>query len=331
MRNCRTLGSWLRRYLEEHVVSERNLAENTRHSYRDSFALLLPFVSGKARKPVDRLTLDDLTADRLRAFLDHVEAERGCSVETRNRRLTAVRAFARFVASRDPALVAWCGHIRAIPVKRAAPKPVDWLTRAETEALVAVPDRKTARGRTEHAVLLFLVNTGARVSETTGLRVSDIAFGPGDGGSAFATLHGKGGKIRQCPLWKDTALVLAEQAAGRAKDEPVFLSRYGSAYTRFGIYRLVERCAAAVPELAGKKTTPHSLRHTAACSLVRAGVDLNTVRAWLGHVSLDTTNIYAEIDLEMKARAMELCDAVVAGPARPWKNDRGVMRFLRSL
>ena len=197
MRSCRTLGAWLRRYLEEHVVNERNLAENTRQSYRDSFALLLPFVSRKARKPVDRLTLDDLTADRLRAFLDHVETERGCSVETRNRRLTAVRAFARFVASRDPALVAWCGHIRAIPVKRAALKPVAWLTRPETEALVAVPDRKTARGRTEHAILLFLVNTGARVSEATGLRVGDIAFGQRDGGFAIATLHGKGGKIRQ--------------------------------------------------------------------------------------------------------------------------------------
>ena len=331
MRSCRTLGSWLRRYLEEHVVSERNLAENTRQSYRDSFALLLPFVSRKARKPVDRLTLDDLTADRLRAFLDHVETERGCSVETRNRRLTAVRAFARFVASRDPALVAWCGHIRAIPVKRAAPKPVAWLTRAETQALVAAPDRKTARGRTEHAVLLFLVNTGARVSEATGLRVGDIAFRQGDGGSAIATLHGKGRKIRQCPLWQDTERVLTEQAAGRANGEPLFLSRYGRAYTRFGIYRLVERCAAAVPELSRKNTTPHSLRHTAACSLVRAGVDLNTVRAWLGHVSLDTTNIYAESDLEMKARAMELCDPVVAGPARPWKEDRGVMAFLRSL
>ena len=331
MRSCRTLGAWLRRYLEEHVVNERNLAENTQQSYRDSFALLLPFVSRKARKPVDRLTLDDLTADRLRAFLDHVETERGCSVETRNRRLTAVRAFARFVASRDPALVAWCGHIRAIPVKRAALKPVAWLTRAETEALVAVPDRKTARGRTEHAILLFLVNTGARVSEATGLRVGDIAFGQGDDGFAIATLHGKGGKIRQCPLWQDTGRVLVEQAAGRTNGEPVFLSRYGRAYTRFGIYRLVERCAAAVPELSGKNTTPHSLRHTAACSLVRAGVDLNTVRAWLGHVSLDTTNIYAEIDLEMKARAMELCDTVVAGPARPWKDDRGVMAFLRSL
>lgn len=331
MRKCRTLGTWLRRYLEEHVVSERNLAENTRHSYRDTFALLLPFISSEARKPVDRLVLDDLTAERLRAFLDHVETERGCSVETRNRRLTAVRAFARFIASRDPALVAWCGHIRAVPVKRAAPKPVAWLTRAEAKALVAAPDRKTPRGRTEHAILLFLLNTGARVSEATGLRVGDISFSRGNGSTALAILHGKGGKIRQCPLWTETERVLAEQVAGRSNSDPVFFSRYGKAYTRFGVYRLVERCAAAVPELSGKKTTPHVLRHSAACSLVRAGVDLNTIRAWLGHVSLETTNIYVEIDLEMKARAMALCDAVEEGPTRPWKDNQGVMAFLRSL
>ena len=331
MRDCRTMGAWLRRYLEEHIVSERNLAENTRQSYRDTFTLLLPFIGAGARKPIDRLVIDDLNAERLRAFLDHVETERGCSVETRNRRLTAVRAFARFVASRDPALVAWCGHIRAIPVKRAAPKPVAWLTRAETDALLAAPDRKTPRGRTEHAILIFLVNTGARVSEATGLRIADIAFSQRNGGSALATLHGKGGKVRQCPLWKETERVVAEQTAGRSNGDPVFSSRYGRAYTRFGIYRVVERCAAAVPELSGKTTTPHVLRHTAACSLVRAGVDLNTIRAWLGHVSLETTNIYAEIDLEMKARAMALCDAVEEGPTRPWKEDRGVMAFLRSL
>ena len=289
MRNCKTLGVWLRRYLEDHVVFDRNLAENTRKSYRDTFALLLPFISKGARKSVDRLIIDDLTVDRLRAFLDHVETERGCSVVTRNRRLSAVCAFARFVASRDP-------------------------------ALVAVPDRTTPRGRTEHAILIFLVNTGARVSEATGLRVRDITFGQGKGNFTLVTLHGKGGKVRQCPLWKETEQVLAEQVAGRSNDEPVFTSRYGRAYTRFGIYRLIERCAAAVPELTGKAITPHVLRHTAACSLVRAGADLDTIRAWLGHVSIDTTNIYAEIDLEMKARAMAMCDAV-----------EGVMAFLRSL
>ena len=331
MSNCKTLGVWLRRYLEDYVVFDRNLAENTRKSYRDTFALMLPFISKGARKPVDRLIIDDLTVDRLRAFLDHVETERGCSVVTRNRRLFAVCAFARFVASRDPALVAWYGHIRTLPVKRTAPKTVAWLTRAETNALLAIPDRTTPRGRTEHAILIFLVNTGARVSEATGLRVGDIAFGQGAGNFALVTLHGKGGKVRQCPLWKDTEQVLAEQVAGRSNDEPVFTSRYGRAYTRFGLYRLIERCAATVPELSGRAITPHVLRHTAACSLVRAGADLDTIRAWLGHVSIDTTNIYAEIDLGMKARAMSICDAVEGGPTRPWKKDRGVMAFLRSL
>ena len=145
------------------------------------------------------------------------------------------------------------------------------------------------------------------------------------------TLHGKGGKIRQCPLWPETDRVLAELLDRRAASDAVFLSRYGKPFTRFGVYRFVERCAAAVPALVGRKVTPHVIRHTTACTLIRAGVDINTVRAWLGHVSIDTTNIYAEIDLEMKARALALCDAAEPEKSRPWKEKKGLMAFLNSL
>ena len=142
-----TLGPWLRRFLVEYIVTERNLARNTRASYRDTFSLLLPFVSRKLRKPVDRLAVRDLTSQLVLQFLAHLEEERGCSVRTRNQRLAAIRAFARFVGSRDPAHVEWCGHIRAIASKKSVSPPVGWLTRADMEAMLAVPDRKTKRGR----------------------------------------------------------------------------------------------------------------------------------------------------------------------------------------
>ena len=331
MPDLTTLGHWLRRFLTEHIVTERNLARNTRKSYRDTFSLLLPFVSRKVRKPVDRLAVSDLTSGHVLQFLAHLETDRGCSARTRNQRPAAIRAFARFVGSRDPAYVEWCGHIRAIASKRSMPPPVGWLTRAEMEAMLAVPDRRTRRGRNEYALLLFLYNTGARVTEATQLKVNDLQIGSRNGGHDLANLLGKGGRTRQCPLWPKTERVLADEIIGRAGDDPVFVSRLGTPFTRFGIYRLIERCAAQVPELAGRTITPHVIRHTTACHLVLAGVDINTIRAWLGHVSISTTNIYAEIDLTLKANAVALCEVGQPRPARSWKEDKDLMAFLRAL
>ncbi|MDA8251661.1 MAG: tyrosine-type recombinase/integrase [Rhodospirillales bacterium] len=325
------LGPWLRRFLVEYIVTERNLARNTRTSYRDTFSLLLPFVSGKLRKPVDRLAVRDLTSGLVLKFLTHLEDDRDCSVRTRNQRLAAIRAFARFVGSRDPAHVEWCGHIRAIASKKSMSPPVGWLTRTEMEAMLAVPDRKTSRGRREYALLLFLYNTGARVSEATQLKVRDLKFGRGNGGHDLVTLHGKGGKMRQCPLWPETERLLANEILDREAEAPVFVSRLGTQFTRFGVYRLIERCAARVPELAGRTITPHVIRHTTACHLVLAGVDINTIRAWLGHVSISTTNIYAEIDLTLKANAVALCEVGQPRPGRSWKEDKDLMAFLKSL
>ncbi len=331
MNDPRTLGPWLRRFLAEHIVTERNLARNTQKSYRDTFALLLPFVGAKTRKPVDRLAVQDLTARRVRQFLDHLEDDRGCSAQTRNQRLSVIRAFARFVASRDPGHLDWSGNIRAIASKKATPQPIGWLSKTEMKKLLKVPDRRTPRGRIEHALLLFLYNTGARVSEATELVAGDLQIGRRDGGHALVNIHGKGGKHRQCPLWPRTEAVLAELVQGRAAGDSIFLSRQRRPYTRFGVYRLVERCATRVTSLASRRITPHTIRHTSACHLLQAGIDLNTIRAWLGHASVDTTNIYAEIDLEMKAKAMALCDGAESGPDRPWKANKGLMTFLGAL
>ena len=325
------LGPWLQRFFLEHLVTERNLSRNTRKSYRDTFRLLVPFACAQLGKADYRLGVLNLTGELVRRFLAHLEDERGCSPQTRNLRLTAVRAFARFVASRDPAHVAWRGQICAIASKKATPRPIGWLTEDEMAALLDVPDRTTLHGRSEYVLLLFLYKTGARVSEATQLRVRDLRVGRRDGGHALVTLHGKGGKVRQCPLRPGTERVMAEHVEGRQADDAVFLNRRGQPFTRFGVYWVVQRCAAHVPALAGRKITPHLLRHTTACHLVFAGVDINTVRAWLGHASIDTTNVYAEINLKMKAEAMALCDVAEPGPSRPWKENKGLMAFLDSL
>ena len=335
MTDPRPLGPWLRRFLEEHLTSERNLARNTQLSYRDTLVLLLPFIAAQAGLPVDRLAVRDLGAEPVRSFLLHLEQDRGCSPQTRNQRLAAIRAFARFVAGRCPEHIEWYTQIRSIPLKKSAPKPVSYLEQPEVDALLAAPDSSTPQGCVEHLLLLFLYNTGARVSEAAHLTVGSLQLDASGTLHALVTLRGKSDKQRQCPLWKRTADLLTTLIAGRAADEPVFLNRRRQPFTRSGILKLVKRCAEKaaerVPSLAAKSVSPHVIRHTTATHLLRAGVDINTIRAWLGHVRLETTNIYTEIDCETKARAIASCEPTVPAMTKPWREDVDTMSFLRSL
>lgn len=330
------LGSWIRRFLLEHLVHERNLARNTQRSYRDTLALVVPFVGAQAHTPVDRLAIVDVTADRVRQFLRDIEETRRCSTATRNQRLAALHALARFVGERSPEHLEWAGQIRSIPFKKCGRTPVTYLEKPEMDALLASPDQDTSQGRRDHAILLFLYNTGARADEAAQITVADLQLGhvPGSGYSAVK-LRGKANKVRHCPLWPQTATELTALVAGRTETERVFLNRRGQPVTRFGIHTLVERhvgkARAHVPSLAAKRVSPHSIRHTTATHLLRAGVDINTIRAWLGHVSLTTTNIYAEVDLEMKAKALALCEVTENRSAKRWRDDKGLMAFLHAL
>ena len=255
---------------------------------------------------MDRLAIRDLGAERVRAFLAHLEQERGCSPRTRNQRLAAIRCFARYVAGRCPEHVAWCNQIRVIPLKKTAPPSVGYLEKHEIDALLDAPDTSTPQGRRERALLFFLYHTGARASEAAQLTVGDLQLANNGPGHSLVTLRGKGGKTRLCPLLRASARALAQLVQGRGAGEAVFLSRLRRPITRSGIRQLVARCAEKAawqaPSLAAKKVGPHLLRHTAATHLLRSGVDLNTIRAWLGHVRLDTTTVYAEIDLQRKAK-----------------------------
>jgi integrase/recombinase XerD len=337
MRDASLLGPWVRRFLMEHLVGERNLARNTQRSYRDTLRLLLPSVARRARKPIDRLAVTDVSADRVRQFLSDLEEERGCGIATRNQRLAAIHALARFVAQHAPELVEWCGQVRAVPFKKALRPLVTYLEKAEMDAVLAAPDLGTGQGRRDHALLLFLYNTGARADEAARSRIEDLTLPQvPERDAASVLIRGKGNKPRRCPLWASTVSVLLPLIGGRGAAEHVFLNRRGQPLTRFGIHALVERCAAraagVVPSLAAKRVSPHVIRHTTATHLLRAGVDVNTIRAWLGHVSLATTNVYAEVDMETKAKALANCEVEDAEePPTPWRDDKGLMEFLRSL
>jgi len=276
------------------------------------------------------------TSDRVREFLREIEDTRRCSTATRNQRLAALHAFARFVGERSPEHLEWAAQIRSIPFKKCGRTPVTYLEKPEMDALLASPDQETAQGRRDHALLLFLYNTGARADEAAQTTIADLQLGHVTGsGYAAVKLRGKGNKMRHCPLWPQTATALTALVAGRPETERVFLNRRGQPTTRFGIHTLVERhvgkARAHVPSLVAKRVSPHSIRHTTATHLLQAGVDINTIRAWLGHVSLTTTNIYAEVDLEMKAKALALCQITEGAPPKRWCEDNELMAFLRAL
>jgi integrase/recombinase XerD len=331
MKDEALLGPWVRRFLLEHLVAERNLSRNTQTSYRDALMLLLPFVSKHCGRAIDRMVVEDLSPSVVRKFLDYLEKDRRCSGVTRNQRLATIRSLAAFIGTRSPVHLAWCGEIRTTPFKRTAKTVIGYLEKPEMDALLAQPDRRTPLGDRDHALLLFLYNSGARVDEAAKLTINNLQLGT----QSSVRLHGKGNKSRTCPLWPVTAKSLSKQIADRNQGDAVFLNRVNQPLTRFGIHRLVthyaELASRAVPSLAKKRVSPHVIRHTTAVHLLRAGVDINTIRAWLGHVSLDTTHVYAEVDIEMKAKALARVDV---GDLQTTKRPRGLpslVAFLQAL
>jgi site-specific recombinase XerD len=324
------VGPWVRRFLVEYLIGERNYSPNTQQSRRDTFVLFLPFAAKRCRCALDQLVLSKIHPKLVREFLRNLEHDRRCSPSTINQRLVSLRAWARFVGINSPEHLEWSSRIRSVHLKKHAPAPVNYLDKREMKALLAAPDQRDRQGFRDYLLLLFLYNTGARASEASCLTVGDL-----DLESSAVTLHGKGRKIRQCPLWKTTAGKLRELVKQRATSQPVFPNRRGQVLTRYGIHTLVERYArhAAVrtPSLKTKRVSPHTIRHATAMALLRSGVDINTIRVWLGHVSLQTTHIYAESDLKMKAEALARCEAPLLEKRRGPSDRKGLMGFLRTL
>ena len=331
------IGHFVRRFLIEEMGADRNLSPNTQKSYRDTIRLLFGYIAEHHGTDAVRVTVEQIDATVARDFLAHLEHVRGNATSTRNLRLTALHSLFRFIARQAPELVEHAATIHAIPPRRTAVPAMAYLEKHEIDAMLSVPDCARVQGRRDYALLLFLYNTGARASEAARVTVADLAPD-----IRSVRLDGKGRKIRTCPLWSRTAEVLRDLLGPRIdgpREAPIFLNVHGRPLTRYGIHGLVVRtakkAAETVPSLRDKRVSPHTVRHATAVHLLRAGVDINTIRAWLGHVSLETTNRYAEVDLEMKAKALQTCagDGLASAyDCTPrWHADSELMAFLASL
>ena len=300
------LAPTLQAFFTDRLIAQRNVSGNTIAAYRDTLRLLLRYASDRTGRPPSRLDLADLDAPLIAAFLNHLEAERGNSVRTRNARLAAIHSLFRYAALAHPDHAETIARVLAIPPKRFDRALVTWLDELEVEALITACDLNTWTGQRDHALLLLAVQTGLRISELIGLVRSDLHLGAG----AHVACHGKGRKDRITPLTTVTVAVLRawlDQQPGDPTD-PLFPTRRHRPLSRDAVeHRLAHytaKATASCPSLHGKTITTHVLRHTTAMRLLHAGVDTSVIALWLGHVSVETTQIYLHADLELKDKAL---------------------------
>lgn len=302
------LGRALVRFFQDYLPNQRGMSTHTIRSYRDAIVLFLTFASQDAGRGVERLEIDDLCPERVTQFLSSLEDQRGNGIATRNARLAALHTLARFLATEHPQHMATLQALLAVPFKRGAKNaPIEYLEHDEVRELLDVIDRSDDRGRRDYALFALMFNTGARVQEILNLRPRDIRLDS----PAQVRLTGKGNKIRICPIWATTASLLRPLCTARegaTDDLPLFVNQRGQPLTRFGVRYLLQRhladAASKSPTLAGKSIHPHSIRHTTAIHLLKAGVDFASISQWLGHASLNTTMVYARADLDLKRQAL---------------------------
>jgi integrase len=327
-----SLPPLLQRFFTDRLVGQLGASPHTVACYRDTFRLLLRFGAERLKRSPSALRVEDLDAPFLAQFLDYVEQTRGCSARTRNVRLSAVHAFFRYVALEEPGCALHCQRVLAIPAKRYARRPVEFLTPDETAALVAAPDLTTWIGRRDRMLLLFAVKTGLRSGELTAVRRADITLGTG----AHVRCHGKGRKTRCTPLHPDIIPLLAAWLRERDTDPAtlVFPSSRGGRLSADALQRLVSKYVTAAtarcPSFAEKHVTPHTLRHATAMELLRRGVDRSVIALWLGHESMATTQIYLHADMRLKEQALAHATDCGLPPGR-YQPDDALLTFLDRL
>ncbi|HEY6343745.1 MAG TPA: tyrosine-type recombinase/integrase [Bryobacteraceae bacterium] len=333
MKPC-SLANLLHAFFHEWMGQQRNLSRHTVLSYRDTWKLLLRFVSERKRRAVTALLLSDLAATEVLAFLQYLEDQRKVSIGTRNCRLAAIHSFFAFAARREPLAVAQCAEIARIPVKKMNRPAMCYLDAEEITAILQQPDRSNREGQRDHVLLAFLYNTGARIQEALNVCPEAIRFES----PAQVALFGKGRKTRGCPLWPETVDLLRAllKRQPRADHQPIFVNCYGqplgAAGVRFKLKQYIQAAAQQIPSLAKKRVGPHTFRHSVGVQLVAAGVDVTVIRNWLGHARLDTTNLYARANLETKRKALDQVDPATK-PSKPprWKRNPDLLMWLDSL
>jgi len=321
----------IQRFFTDRLCTQMEASRHTVAAYRDSFRLLIRYAAERRGKSPTKLAIEDIDADLVADFLTHVETARGNTARTRNTRLAAIRSFFRYVALTEPGLLLHCQRILSMPSKRSVKRSVTFLDAEEIAALLAAPDRATQVGRRDHVLLLLALQTGLRASELINLRCKDVILGAG----AHIRCVGKGRKERSTPLRRDTAkLIQTWIGAGRDADSPLFPSIRGERLSRDALEHLVRKhcltAARACPSLAGKRVTPHTLRHSTAMELLHHGVDQSVIALWLGHESVETTQIYIHADMRLKEKAL----SKVASPeakTRRYRPDDELLAFLEAL
>lgn len=303
------LARTLVKFFQEYLPTLRGMSIHTIRSYRDAVMLYLRFAASQTRCRPEALDLRDFTFEYVTAFLSDLERTRRSSIATRNARLAALHTFARFAATQAPEHLAELQRILAIPFKRGARRtPVEFLDQKEVEALLTPRKEQTPAVQRDLTLFAIMLNTGARVQEVLDLRIQDVRLDP----PYQVRIRGKGGKVRVCPIWAHTARrvrrLLSATPWSVEPDRPLFLNLRGEKLTRFGVYHLLNKrigeCSASVSSLRGRRIHPHTLRHTTAVHLLKAGVDFATISQWLGHASLNTTMTYARADLDLKRQAL---------------------------
>ena len=326
------LAPILQGFFTDRLARQKKASPHTVAAYRDTFRLLLAFAQQQTGKAPSRLSLADLDTTLIGAFLQHLEEQRGNSSATRNARLAAIHSLFRYAAPRAPEHAAVISQVLAIPPRRRERAIISYLTPTETDALLGAPDRAAWHGRRDHALLLLTVQTGLRVSELTGLTGQDTHLGPGP----HIRCHGKGSKDRATPLTSQTVKVLKPWLAelGPAPGGPLFPTRAGGRLSRDAVERLVAKHAAAAADsclsIKGKNVTPHTLRHTAAMTLLRAGVDTSVIALWLGHEDAETTHVYLHADMTIKEQALARVQPPSTSPGR-YRPPDNLLAFLDNL
>jgi integrase/recombinase XerD len=322
----------LESFFTKRLMAQRRASPHTIASYRDTFHVLLQFTQRELGKAASQITLEDLNAPMIGAFLDDLEHSRHNSVRSRNLRMTVIRSFFRYAALEAPQHSGLIQRVLAIPHKRQERRLVGFLTRLEIDALLAAPKRNTWLGRRDHALLLMAIQTGLRLSELTGLRQQDIVLGKG----AHVHCEGKGRKERCTPLTKSTVTVIAEWIREQGKDSTLILfpNARGGRLSADAVQYLVSKYAAVArltcSTLGTKRLSPHVLRHTAAMELLQAGVDRAVIALWLGHESVETTQIYLDADLALKERALSKTAPIDVKGVR-YRPDDELLAFLKEL
>lgn len=332
MRDSADLPALLQSFFTTRLMAQRKASPHTIASYRDTFRLLLQFAQRRLRKPPSQMEVKDLDATLIGAFLDDLENRRRNGARSRNLRLTAIRSFFRYASLEAPAQSGVIQRVLAIPNQRQPRALVGFLTRPEIEALLAAPNRATWLGRRDHAFLLTAVQTGLRLSEMTSLRQGDVALGAG----AHVQCRGKGRKERCTPLAKPTVAILRawirEQGGGDSKT--LFPSTRGGPLSADGVQHLLARhviqARKTCVSLRKKRVSPHVLRHAAAMELLQGGVDRAVIALWLGHESVETTQIYLDADLALKEQALAKTNPVKGTPKR-FEPDDELLAFLKQL